>query len=1123
MQDWYKMANIRAAIKELRRYYGLNATNPYLRLSNKSSDNRISILQGQSTVFDDFVNYTQSFEDFVVTDFMDRILTKSNTAPGVRSILERMHALKSDDGNYASNIPLLITPYESFDALSNGEIIQNPLINSPVDKNTRQGSKIPKNKNYYTFNDASLVNDVKASVIQIFSPLKSHSASDSDIASIYLNSVNSLEASRAVPYLDVSIATAVGVDENQQATPISLGRFLGLDSKANLIPGTADHALVNGLPITSKFKIDIEPTKDKEGNPIEDIRLVTGIEIFTMPQTLVNADTAYNDLIPNGRVLDPFQPLLSLENLKLSIQPAAGLIAQRHGELTMILHDRARMDEVASLISPSKYGKTRLIITYGYAHPAGQEYSSPTSNNQVDNAVGVLIDNMKVTDVFMITNISFSFSNQVVKINLQLATVGYNELSSMDIVYAEQPDIKNIKEMLEVINQGIAESNEITTTKKITSPIFLSNPNTIAGAGLTNDQLKALKELKKANYSGINQIIEQLFGKNGKGGIVANAVKNKNQQLENTFTKIMSTPDPFLPVINVRDVNTTDYVWNGTANPNKNTKTYVSLGKIISTFVGSGIVNDTNANFDSSIDELQIIFHPFNSNAGGLQDYNIAQFVIDFDEFKEVIKANFDITGSMSLMKFLGIIKSFFLSDLGAIGYGLLDSKQRKMFKLDPKKGGRAPAPKKTSTKKKSDSANNTNSSSSANFADQGGYTPAAGAYTPSEGFFSTNSSYSYTSVDPANNQGPINQKTTPETQKKQKSTKTKSYEEVLEASKKENLSALYESSPSASVTFQPPDIDYYIECIPKSIDWDDNPNKTQGSVIKLNIIDRLCSSMSQICEFIRTTSSNSIIPLEKRPTNVDNFPYTSAHSIYSANFFQKLTINGLIKPINLAEIKEEIQARKETLEIENNVLEDIARNYVLFNGDINNAKDIIKKSYPSLIYGSEASGLLTLSFSSENDPGLTDVNLVRQGREEDVHSNDKDGVPMMVMPASITVVTLGCPYLTFPQFYYIDLGTNTDVDNVYSISSVDHTIESGKFTSSIKFTHFMSYGAFRPLGDEFKRTALAGFLAKFNVKKPSKPKSSRKKTPSSQPAASTTTSTTAGYFTDYDTRYSPF
>lgn len=1008
---------VRSAFEQLRKYYGINYNNPYLQLRAPSAKELAESLSPNSeyNALGGFDVFSQPDEDNSIKKFMDRITTKSQTSPGVSSIFDY-----SKLNSTVTGIPMLITPYVGYDAASSIE--QTPLVNTSIGKITRQGTRTPSNKKYYTFDDACGTPGSKISVIQIFSPVNSLAASDTDIAALYMNCVTSLEASRAVPYMDISIAAAVGVEQNSETTPMSLGRFLGLNYKNQAPIGSADYALANGVPVVTNFK----ETKinDNDGKTVEEVKLVTGIEIFTMPQTMVNADYAYKELMPTGKILDPFQPFMSVESMKLSVVGAGGLMSYRHGEISFILHDRSRMDEVASLIAPSKFGKTRLVITYGYSHPAGQQYVSTTSNEQIDNAVGVLMDSMKVTEVFQIINVSFSFSGQIVKLNMQISTVGSGEMSTMDIVYAEQgQDIKYVKEQLEIINRGIAESNQTTLAKKVVSPMFLANPNTIAGNGLNEEQLKALEELKKANYDGnYGAIIEELFGKNGKGGKVQTLIKNKNEQLDSLFKIITSTPDPFLPSVSIGDVNTSSYIWDGSIPPKSNTSTYVSLGKILSVFL-SGIAKPSNTNFSADTDEVQLIFHPFNQDAGGMQDYNTAQFIIDFEEFKKVVKDRFDVTGSMSLKKFLELMRRFFLGDMGAIGYGLLDTKQRRMFKLDTEKGGRA-------------------------------------------------------AQEPKNSSKPNASKNKP-----------KAYEEVLEESKKENLKILYGASPSASVTFRPPDIHFYVESVSKSKDWNDDPNNVRGTIIKIHVIDRACSTMSSVGEVLRSVSSSRIVPIEKRPTNTPSFPYASAHTIYTTKLMKELVKEKLLQPLKMDMFEKVVDDRKNTLKISKSVLDDLANNYMMFNGDFNRAKQIIKRVYPTLIYGSETSGLISANFSSENDSQLASIMLVRTGKEDDVRSNDRDGVPIMVMPASVSAETFGCPYFSYAQFFFLDLGTNTDVDNVYSITSIDHAIESGKFTTSLKMTHFGSYGVFRPLPNEMLETAIAAFLAKFNVKTPEKPK----------------------------------
>jgi hypothetical protein len=245
---------------------------------------------------------------------------------------------------------------------------------------------------------------------------------------------------------------------------------------------------------------------------------------------------------------------------------------------------------------------------------------------------------------------------------------------------------------------------------------------------------------------------------------------------------------------------------------------------------------------------------------------------------------------------------------------------------------------------------------------------------------------------------------------------------------------------------------------------------------------------MTTLGEILRSVGENGIVPLTSRPTHPPAFPYTTAHSVYGTKIINELIKDKMLKPLERSEI-ETVQNEKNLTDINKETIDDLFRNYLLFNAEPQRAKEVIKRVYPTLIYGSETSGLLSVNFSSENDSQLTSIMLTRTRPDDHAKPGDKDGVPIMVMPASLSVETLGCPYLSYAQFFYLDLGTNTNIDNVYAITSIDHSIEPGKFRTSAKLTHYESFGIFRPLPDEMAKTFLAAFLARFKVKKPDPPK----------------------------------
>lgn len=1074
---------IRKAIKKLGRFYGVNSTNPYasLRSGAAKPPQQLSALQYIEAITPD------PDKDSIIREYMERLTTMSLTVPSVVSMINTGGSqLKGEDGNFAP-VPMLITPCESLQL--NYETCP-VILNGSTDKVTRQGSHKPANGKFYTFDEACGAkideNAPKISIVQMFAPVDSATSANSDIASTYMNSITTLQASRAVPYLEIFIVTAESTGE--QTSSMSLGRFLGIESRSGLSEGSPDYALAEGRPIlAARYRSDFQPDEN------ETVKIASGIEIFTTPQTLVNADEAYRTLIPTGKVLDPFQPLMSLEGLKLNVIQAGGLLSERKGEIVFVLHDRARLNEVSALISPNKFGKTRLVITYGYAHPEGNNIAGD------DDAIGTLLDSMRVTEVFLISNVTFDFGGQNVKISAKIAPIGSTDLKTLDVVYADTgDDLRSIKSQFEIINRGINAHNNNNPIKKISAPSFLASENNVGGNGLTDEQRKALVELKKAKYldPSIRNALEELFGNDGKSGKVASAVKRKNDQLDELFARLVSTPDPFLPSANIRELNTTKHVWDGKKAGIKTDK-LVSFGKVVSVFVGNSLAKSTNVTFNRN-DEIQLCFHPFNQDAAGMQDYNLSQFIIEVEELRRIVKEKFDITGSMPISKFLNILKQFFIGDLGAASYGLLDSRQRSIYKLDSQKGGRVAPERKQSSSKK-------NKPPAAPAAEAAPATGAAPAASPAPQVQRPLDAEGNSTAEAAPAAAEASAPAPKPAPKSGKRAKVPSYEEVLEENKSKNLGAIYGlPNDAADAKFRPPNFQYNIEACPKSSDWGDDLSKAFGVVLKIHFMDTCTTNVNSVGDLIKSVSESKFIPILYRPTDTNAHPYASAHIKYNALLMNVLAREELIREIDWTNA--DYAAKANEAKLSESTRKSISSNYIEFVGKPERAKEIVKKMYPTLLYGHETSGILSAKFSTLDDPALSTIMITRASRtEEGVPGNngDKEGVPIMVMPVSLTMETFGCPYFSFAQFYYVDMGTNTDVDNVYAITSIDHNIQPGKYSTSLKLTQINSFGSFRPLKNEFALTALSAFLTKFSPAPSAQPARNRSGARSTNPNSS--------------------
>ena len=126
----------------------------------------------------------------------------------------------------------------------------------------------------------------------------------------------------------------------------------------------------------------------------------------------------------------------------------------------------------------------------------------------------------------------------------------------------------------------------------------------------------------------------------------------------------------------------------------------------------------------------------------------------------------------------------------------------------------------------------------------------------------------------------------------------------------------------------------------------------------------------------------------------------------------------------------------------------------------------------PSLIYGSMAAGIISAKWQSMQAGALNTVMMLRQpGKDGDTPD---DGLPLQVSPTSCTVETMGCPYFSFGQTYFVDFGTNTTADNFYGVMGVEHEITPGSYTTSCKMSGLGGFGRFKTAAQEIAKTHLA-------------------------------------------------
>ena len=515
---------------------------------------------------------------------------------------------------------------------------------------------------------------------------------ETNALTLFFNSIPTIEIARCVPYLDVQVQTSrPSISVDGRINSLSALRFLMGAAKVD--EETADFKMLDGI----------------SGQE----RTYSGMELFTMPQTLVDADVLDDVSLRPTPVIDKFRPLASIESFKIKVHPAGGMMSWKTGELNLILHDRSRLWEISELIKPDLFGRTDLLIEYGWSHPdiSGQ------------NAYADLLNAIRQREKYNVVNCAYSFDDVgQVKIKLDIAMRGASDfftstISEMDDGVAEaQKVIQEIIGTISELKESVLTSGGGKLSREVRELVKLDTPTDLASAPAIKNIRNKLRKLKyrirktKTNKTlpAINELVEEFDklygdgkGKNAELGAVGSAhrkiadgfqkkmnliadvktIKNRTQKLVSTksgvklkrFTRTstkvkLNGSDPFLDLDKTKD-ELENLV-------GKN----VSLGKLFLIFIGQPLLSS------GKFDDIQFLFYNFNSNAGKAKDRNIAEFQINVADFKEKIRKVLYKRQSVDipLWEFMEFITNQYVDDFSNENYGMTKEVQTA---IDPETG----------------------------------------------------------------------------------------------------------------------------------------------------------------------------------------------------------------------------------------------------------------------------------------------------------------------------------------------------------------------------------------------------------------------------------------------------
>jgi len=814
--------------------------------------------------------------------------------------------------------------------------------------------------------------------------------------------------------------------------------------------------------------------------------LTAGIELFTMPQTLLNMDPLSN----NGRfqpVINPTMPFGAITNLTIDIRPSVGVISFKTATLTLKIFDRSRLVEIADFLNPKLYQAVTVWLTYGWRAPVFPPQSRPGLANDIKIYADFINENMLKREAYGVRNVSVSTEpNGVTTVTLSLFTRGGAEL--LEVKDSRSGDFDKIREKigaeLEEIKalakkfglQSFADAGKELRGSQVISAALAGDIIAVDTKELSTiaSSLKKILEEKGfgAEAGRLESLLKQVYGKSSADGksllddklegaarglarsrfyslldnvsirsdvwTVPNEISDSNSS--STANKFENESDDMPKPTALQKIHAAAVARAGQdaskgSKDQSGNQVFGGFGSLsFARLFASYFFDIARGLTDSSvIDDVQVIFYNLNSLAGPVANLNIAEFPIEMAPLEEAYtKKVADQKGeNMSFTTLLEVIKDSQFSRMQHRAYGF------QSYYTPDKKTGKLIQDEKQSKEL-----------SAAVLRNYG----LPGAFTlPAIEFY-------------------------------------------------------IETSFASSQTKLPVDLLESIDLSRRS-GAGGNSTKNIKKIMRIHIYDKSAIPHQAATQILSTP--NGYIELDSEVYRaLQNRNRESALQIGEASKKVeeiKAVIEKLQNRIN--EFKQKIEAtgqlaaadanlevfRKiaQQLELGDEIINDDEKLKSLFNAisfrdsadappSFEKVKRQIAKFVPTITIGSNGSMIESSNYTTGNDALLSTIMMLRNSQAAanpaQPNGSGVGDLPLRIIPGSLTVNSLGCPLVEYMQQFFVDLGTGTTADNLYNVTGLTHTFTPGKFSTQIKFTFADAYGRY-----ESPQSFIDGVTAELN------------------------------------------
>lgn len=842
---------------------------------------------------------------------------------------------------------------------------------------------------------------------------------------VFLSAVSPIEMSRCTPYLDVKIVTN---KKNKEYNKLGIFNFLRITDEVK-----------EESPLNKTFS---NPSPGAEIENVTPDSYYSYMNLFTSPQILVNAninkkwgsqklgDFLEDKFTPGNLgdfeysdVKDPFQPFLTLLDFSVSISGIGhGLLATKKAYLKLKLHDKSRIKDLEDLLSPTQFAATKFIIEFGWSHPDGAVDST--------NTIGKYLNSLRDAGVYQLVSADYSFgSDSSVDITINMVCAGFNQMKSVSAAGGVVTGLDTIIDDVEnTIDNYLKEKVPDVKTpkfKEIRGDLKISHSDLLKNSVYINfEDLSQWRESAKNAFVEapgtpddlFQGLLKMIFGKTINPDLLTGDSAQLKELLSSSpkistgeiiYSKAKSLPntaDPFVGQVaaayydKVSGQVITDVPLIGISEKYKSAPDHISLGKIASMFIGYPMATC------GLYDEVQLFFYPVNTQSAAARRHTTASLPIYLpdllSEFDKRILASEQSFKDLSVQSFFTMLERI-VSNQRASLYGLFPSagdansstglsKQLEEFQKKEFKDKLAEAKEKLTDAQESEAA----ASAVQDLEDRGGTSPTEKQRQAQI----DQSIVNFYESDLA------------------KKLKTEIDTQLSNAYALDGLQGLMSVD---NTRFTPINLSMYFETFP---------------VRKVNNI----SDASDVFETIKNTFANT---LDRRGVEDNGIIYDKTVlriHIYDENSSMNPDINlfgtdSKLDPSNTDDYNKDLQKLAEA-------------SYA-------STKNLLMQYHPSIIHGASSGVVNSISVSSNTTGQLSNILIVEAYGQIRDGENSSDQTELfdetVLLPTSVQLEMMGFPGLARGQQIFIDFGTQTSLDNLYTVKTVDHSVSQGVFKTS--------------------------------------------------------------------------